>query len=153
MNCIPVVIVFPRRYVLMHACWAIYTLTTHIYNVYFIDEHSFSACIGAVAVTSYIGGTGSILLDNVDCAGNETRLIDCSHNGLGVHDCTHANDAGVRCLRLGTCEWSGYYESAQVSLSFWAHIDELNYYSKIKFNDAKPYIAIHQILSPCFHIP
>ena len=57
--------------------------------------------IGAVAVTSYIGGTGSILLDDVDCAGNETRLIDCSHNGLGVHDCTHADDAGVRCLRLG----------------------------------------------------
>ena len=56
--------------------------------------------IGATAVTSYIGGTGSILLDNVYCAGNETRLIDCSHNGLGTHDCTHADDAGVRCLRL-----------------------------------------------------
>jgi hypothetical protein len=62
--------------------------------------------LGAVAVTSYIGGTGSILLDNIDCAGNEMRLIDCSHNGLGVHDCTHADDAGVRCLRLGMCDHS-----------------------------------------------
>ena len=67
---------------------------------------SFSVCIiiGAVIVTSYIGGTGSILLDDVDCAGNETRLIDCSHNGLGVHNCTHADDAGVHCLQLCKCE-------------------------------------------------
>ena len=56
--------------------------------------------IGAVTVTSYIGGTGSILLDDVGCTGSESRLIDCPHRGLGVHDCTHADDAGVRCLRL-----------------------------------------------------
>ena len=56
--------------------------------------------LGATVVTSYIGGTGSILLDDVGCTGNESRLIDCPHRGLGVHDCTHADDAGVRCLRL-----------------------------------------------------
>ena len=64
---------------------------------------SFSLCVGAVAVTSFIGGTGSILLDDVSCIGNESRLIDCSHSGLGVHDCTHADDAGIRCLRLRKC--------------------------------------------------
>ena len=65
---------------------------------------SFSVYVGAIVITLYnIGGTGSIFLDDVSCIGNESRLIDCSHNGLGVHDCTHADDAGVRCLRLCKC--------------------------------------------------
>ena len=61
-------------------------------------------CIGAIFVTSFIGGTGSIFLDDVDCIGNESRLIDCSHNSLGMHDCTHADDAGVHCLQLSKSE-------------------------------------------------
>ena len=60
----------------------------------------YKTVLGATVVTSYIGGTGSILLDDVGCTGNELRLIDCPHRGLGVHDCTHTDDAGVRCLRL-----------------------------------------------------
>ena len=42
-------------------------------------------------------GTGQIWLDNVQCVGTETRLIDCPANTLGTHDCTHTQDAGVRC--------------------------------------------------------
>ena len=57
-------------------------------------------CIGAVAVYSFTGGTGSILFDDVDCTGNETRLIECSHRGVGVHNCVHSEDAGVSCLTL-----------------------------------------------------
>ena len=55
--------------------------------------------IGAVSVTTFPGGSGSILLDNVHCAGSESRLIDCPHNGIGIHNCVHLEDAGVRCSR------------------------------------------------------
>ena len=52
-----------------------------------------------MAVYTFPGGTGSILLDNLHCTGRESRLIDCPHRGVGVHDCGHSEDAGVRCVR------------------------------------------------------
>ena len=42
-------------------------------------------------------GVGPIYLDDVNCRGNETNLIDCPHNGVGEHDCDHDEDAGVMC--------------------------------------------------------
>ena len=47
-------------------------------------------------------GTGSIFLDNVHCTGCEGRLIDCRANTITVHNCVHFEDAGVRCMELGT---------------------------------------------------
>ena len=38
-----------------------------------------------------------IWLDNVNCNGSESKLIDCQHNGLGVHNCDHHKDAGITC--------------------------------------------------------
>lgn len=47
---------------------------------------------------SYFGrGRGDILLDNVDCNGDEESLADCSHEGWGQHDCHRWEHAGVRC--------------------------------------------------------
>ena len=43
-------------------------------------------------------GTGQILLRNVDCSGNETRLRDCGHSYI---NCYHYEDAGVRCRYKG----------------------------------------------------
>ena len=47
--------------------------------------------------TGFANGAGQIWLDNVQCRGTETRLIDCNANALGTHNCVHTEDAGVRC--------------------------------------------------------
>ena len=42
---------------------------------------------------------GDILLDNIQCVGNESTLLQCAHNGVLQHDCAtdHSEDAGVVC--------------------------------------------------------
>ncbi|XP_064617048.1 deleted in malignant brain tumors 1 protein-like [Liolophura sinensis] len=43
-------------------------------------------------------GSGSIILDDVRCSGNETDLFHCRHPPPYVNNCGHSEDAGVRCL-------------------------------------------------------
>jgi hypothetical protein len=53
---------------------------------------------GAVAITTgFTNGVGQIWLDNVQCRGTESRLIDCPALPLGTHNCAHFEDAGVSC--------------------------------------------------------
>ncbi|MEQ2200617.1 hypothetical protein XENOCAPTIV_000782 [Xenoophorus captivus] len=42
-------------------------------------------------------GTGLILLDDVQCEGSETSLLDCRHGIWGRTDCSHSEDVGIRC--------------------------------------------------------
>ena len=38
-----------------------------------------------------------ILLDGVQCNGNEGSIAACSHGDYGRHDCSHSEDVGVIC--------------------------------------------------------
>ncbi|NXN10886.1 SRB4D protein, partial [Indicator maculatus] len=42
-------------------------------------------------------GTGPILLDNVDCKGQEAALSECWSHGWGIHNCYHYEDVAVVC--------------------------------------------------------
>ncbi|XP_064394599.1 deleted in malignant brain tumors 1 protein-like isoform X5 [Halichondria panicea] len=44
-----------------------------------------------------VEGSGPIFLDQVSCAGSETRLIDCNRNEIGINDCNHSEDVGLEC--------------------------------------------------------
>ena len=71
--------------------------------------------VGAAARGSaYYGhGSGPILLDDVACVGNESRLVDCQYTDN--HNCGHNEDISVLCNR--TCKhfifysWVDSYES------------------------------------------
>ena len=52
--------------------------------------------IGTAFSSAYFGrGTGSIVMDDVRCTGNESTLTSCTHTTN--HNCVHSEDAGVRC--------------------------------------------------------
>lgn len=73
-----------------------------------------------VYYNAYYGqGTGDIHLDNVNCTGRESSILNCSHDGLGVHDCTHADDAGVSCSTYSGNEI--YYQAKFLSHSLRGH--------------------------------
>ena len=48
----------------------------------------------------YGPGNGTILLDDLECLGNESNLFECGQKA-GSHDCTHDEDAAVICM--GKC--------------------------------------------------
>ena len=43
-------------------------------------------------------GRNQIWLDDIQCTGNESSILQCSNNGYGVHNCQHAKDVGVACI-------------------------------------------------------
>ena len=65
----------------------------------------FDGALEAVS-NAYFGlGTGSILLDDVACFGNEQTLAECLASPIGQTNCRHSENAGVRCY----CKLTGYF--------------------------------------------
>ncbi|XP_030853316.1 uncharacterized protein LOC115929142 [Strongylocentrotus purpuratus] len=60
----------------------------------------FAGALEAVSSAGFCQGIGTIVLDDVNCSGNESSLFECSNGGLGVSNCGHSEDAGVRCRVL-----------------------------------------------------
>ncbi|NXT51417.1 HIPL1 protein, partial [Pluvianellus socialis] len=46
-----------------------------------------------------------ILLDDVQCSGEEKTLLECNHADVGTHNCSHEEDAGVVCSREEVADW------------------------------------------------
>ncbi len=54
--------------------------------------------VNATRKDAYYGeGSGSILLNDVQCIGNESYIWDCDHSGWKVDNCVHSEDVGVDC--------------------------------------------------------
>ncbi|NXY81645.1 HIPL1 protein, partial [Alcedo cyanopectus] len=51
------------------------------------------------------GSSLRILLDDVQCSGQEGTLLECSHAAVGTHNCSHEEDAGVVCSREEVTDW------------------------------------------------
>eukprot|EP00057_Strongylocentrotus_purpuratus_P008404 XP_011662878.1 PREDICTED: deleted in malignant brain tumors 1 protein-like [Strongylocentrotus purpuratus] len=57
----------------------------------------FGDTAAAIGQAMFGEGTNKIVLDNVECLGNEADLFACPSNGPLIHDCRHYEDAGVLC--------------------------------------------------------
>ena len=59
-----------------------------------------SALESIVGGAQFAGGFGQILLDDLECTGEESTLGSCLHGGWYNHNCDHSEDAGVVCNAL-----------------------------------------------------
>ncbi|XP_069771836.1 HHIP-like protein 1 isoform X2 [Narcine bancroftii] len=57
----------------------------------------FSLAVRALRRAALGEGRGPVLLDDVQCQGQEDNLLQCSHSKIGETNCSHREDAGVVC--------------------------------------------------------
>ena len=90
----------------IHQKWVCHITPPPLQSINFLLQcttliSSFLYSLGALALyTRSTIGTGVIWLNNVQCRGTESRLINCRANPLGSPDCSRSNDAGVLCSQI-----------------------------------------------------
>ena len=90
---------------------SISTSQVHTFSILSFANHCQTLFVDAVVLSfGFTQGFGPIWLDEVDCSGFESQLVDCSSNSIGVNDCGHHQDAGVRCTHqdmggITLCVW------------------------------------------------
>ena len=57
----------------------------------------FKYALAANCCAAFGEGSGSIVLDDLECTGSESSLVSCQHSGLNISNCGHGEDAGVTC--------------------------------------------------------
>ena len=78
----------------------------------------FSSSDGVPKIGAHYGeSSGSILLDDLACEGDESNLEDCDHGRWGEHNCSHSEDAGVKCCKYANFA-SSYSNSSLKSSHF-----------------------------------
>ena len=60
-------------------------------------ELGYSGAVSAHSSAHFGSGSGQIWLDDVNCLGSETSIVNCPHGGWGSHNCGHHEDASVVC--------------------------------------------------------
>nr|XP_054772381.1 neurotrypsin-like [Lytechinus pictus] len=60
----------------------------------FTFAESFSCC------AAFGEGPGDVVVDDLQCTGDEVTIGHCDQRPFGDHDCVHSEDAGVTCIRL-----------------------------------------------------
>ena len=61
--------------------------------------HHHNIIVAGLAYTNahFGSGTGSIVLDDVQCVSSDNQLLECSSRPIFSHNCAHSDDAGVGC--------------------------------------------------------
>ena len=85
-------------------CWIARTIITiRIIDIIITSfKFWFSTGLSFGLKSAFFGsGSGPILLDEINCIGSESNLLQCLPAGsLGRHDCLHSEDAAVICPGL-----------------------------------------------------
>ncbi|KAL4221647.1 Scavenger receptor Cys-rich [Mactra antiquata] len=67
----------------------------------------------AYSAATFCPGSGSIMLDDLQCSGNEYDISQCRSSGWHNHNCGHQEDAGVDCYEY---IYGSYVTSPQTSI-------------------------------------
>ena len=77
-----------------------FTILVYIYTFLFANclYHYHIIVAGLAYTNAHFGsGTGSIVLDDVQCVSSDSQLLECSSRPILSHNCGHSDDAGVGC--------------------------------------------------------